>query len=138
MKLIDKYSAKVKMLDTADSLKLDQVIIWLKLLLLFIFTILYLYLCSIICLLLQAHLETVIPAVGKPVLILNGGYAGNKAILTSLNERKFSVSVELMSGPLKGRKVDDIPYEDISKLSDCWELFVMIRNKFILYIHREI
>lgn len=42
-----------------------------------------------------------------------------------------------MSGPLKGRKVDDIPYEDISKLSDCWELFVMIRNKFILYIYIE-
>lgn len=66
----------------------------------------------------QTHVETVIPAIGRTVLVLNGGYAGNEATLISLNERNFSVSIEITSGPLKGRRVDDVPYEYISKLSD--------------------
>ena len=79
----DKYTAVVSMLDTGAKLKIDQ-----------------------------AHLETVIPAIGeltqfKPsvkhhhlnlgrmVLIVNGAYRGTKAILESINTDKFSVTVKL-------------------------------------------
>ncbi|XP_017059782.1 DNA/RNA-binding protein KIN17 [Drosophila ficusphila] len=86
--VIDKYQAKIKFLDTGEKLKVDQ-----------------------------AHLETVIPALDKPVMVVNGAYRGSEALLRKLNERKYSVSVEILHGPLKGRIVDNVQYEDISKLS---------------------
>ena len=64
----------------------------------------------------QTHLETVIPAIGRPVLILNGRWRGHKGTLLSLDEKAFSVSVEIEEGEHKGRIVDKLPYEDISKL----------------------
>ncbi|NXL94714.1 KIN17 protein, partial [Alectura lathami] len=85
--VIDKYTAVVKMIDSGDKLKLDQ-----------------------------THLETVIPAPGKKVMVLNGGYRGNEGILESINEKKFSATIIIDSGPLKGRRVEGIQYEDISKL----------------------
>ncbi|NXO76059.1 KIN17 protein, partial [Sitta europaea] len=86
--VIDKYTAVVKVIDCGDKLKLDQ-----------------------------THLETVIPAPGKKVMVLNGGYRGNEGILESINEKKFSVTITIDSGPLKGRRVEDIQYEDVSKLA---------------------
>ncbi|NXD22306.1 KIN17 protein, partial [Spelaeornis formosus] len=86
--VIDKYTAVVKVIDSGDKLKLDQ-----------------------------THLETVIPAPGKKVMVLNGGYRGNEGILESINEKRFSVTITIDSGPLKGRRVEDIPYEDVSKLA---------------------
>ncbi|NWR24064.1 KIN17 protein, partial [Emberiza fucata] len=86
--VIDKYAAIVKVIDSGDKLKLDQI-----------------------------HLETVIPAPGKKVLVLNGGYRGNEGILESINEKRFSVTITIDSGPLKGRRVEDIQYEDVSKLA---------------------
>ncbi|NWI13343.1 KIN17 protein, partial [Crypturellus soui] len=86
--VIDKYTAVVKMIDSGDKLKLDQ-----------------------------THLETVIPAPGKKVLVLNGGYRGNEGILESINEKTFSATITIDSGPLKGRRVEGILYEDISKLA---------------------
>ncbi|KYO38776.1 DNA/RNA-binding protein KIN17 [Alligator mississippiensis] len=86
--VIDKYTAVVKMIDSGDKLKLDQ-----------------------------THLETVIPAPGKKVLVLNGGYRGNEGILESINEKSFCATIIIDSGPLKGRRVDSIQYEDISKLA---------------------
>jgi len=62
-------------------------------------------------------LETVIPALDKPVMVVNGAYRGSEALLRKLDERKYSVSVEILHGPLKGRIVDNVQYEDISKLS---------------------
>lgn len=85
--VIDKFSAVVKMLDTGHKLKLDQ-----------------------------SHLETVIPAVGRLVKVVNGAYRGSVATLVKLDEKNFCVSVEISSGPLKGRVVDKVQYEDISKL----------------------
>ncbi|XP_044886715.1 DNA/RNA-binding protein KIN17 isoform X2 [Mauremys mutica] len=85
--VIDKYTAVVKMIDSGDKLKLDQI-----------------------------HLETVIPAPGKKVLVLNGGYRGNEGILESINEKNFSAAIIIESGPLKGRRIEGIQYEDISKL----------------------
>lgn len=88
IEVIDKYRAKIKLIETGEKIKVDQ-----------------------------AHLETVIPAVGKNILVLNGGYRGHKAILKGLDEKNFCVSVEIASGPLKGRVVNHIKYEDISKLN---------------------
>lgn len=85
--VIDKYGAVVKLLDSGKKLKLDQ-----------------------------KHLETVIPAIGKPVVIVNGAYRGELATLLSLDEKSFSVTVEIEKGLLKGRKVEGVQYEDISKL----------------------
>ncbi|XP_069834861.1 DNA/RNA-binding protein KIN17 isoform X2 [Dendropsophus ebraccatus] len=86
--VIDRYTAVVKLIDSGDKLKLDQ-----------------------------THLETVIPAPGKQVLVLNGGYKGNFGILESINEKTFSAAIVIDSGPLKGRKVDSLPYEDFSKVA---------------------
>ncbi|KAH8293890.1 hypothetical protein KR054_006134 [Drosophila jambulina] len=86
--VIDKYQAKVKFLKTGEKVKVDQ-----------------------------AHLETVIPALDKPVVVVNGAYRGSEALLRKLDERKFSVSIEILHGPLKGRIVDNVQYEDISKMA---------------------
>lgn len=83
----DKYTAVVKMLESGHKLKLDQ-----------------------------QHLETVIPAIGKLVKIVNGAYRGETATLLSLNERNFCVDIEIASGLLKGRKLSNVEYEDICKL----------------------
>lgn len=83
----DKYTAVVKMLESGHKLKLDQ-----------------------------QHLETVIPAIGKLVKIVNGAYRGEIATLLSLDERNFSVDIEIASGLLKGRKISSVEYEDICKL----------------------
>ncbi|XP_055010064.1 DNA/RNA-binding protein KIN17 isoform X2 [Boleophthalmus pectinirostris] len=84
----DKYTAVVKMVDSGDKLKLDQ-----------------------------NHVETVIPAPGKRVLILNGKYRETEAILEGIDEKNFSATLTLDSGPQKGRTVDNIAYEDFSKLA---------------------
>lgn len=86
--VIDRYTAVVKMIDSGDRLKLDQ-----------------------------THLETVIPAPGKRILVLNGGYRGNEGTLESINEKTFSATIVIETGPLKGRRVEGIQYEDISKLA---------------------
>lgn len=87
LEVIDKYAAKIKLIETDEKLKLDQ-----------------------------QHCETVIPVVGKLVKVLNGAYRGSSAYLDSLDERKYCVSVEIASGPLKGRVVNNVQYEDISKV----------------------
>uniref|UniRef100_A0A8C0U4F3 DNA/RNA-binding protein KIN17 n=1 Tax=Cyanistes caeruleus TaxID=156563 RepID=A0A8C0U4F3_CYACU len=70
--VIDKYTAVVKVIDSGDKLKLDQ-----------------------------THLETVIPAPGKKVMVLNGGYRGNEGILESVNEKRFSVTITIDSVSIK-------------------------------------
>jgi len=82
------YTAVVKMIDTRDVLKLDQ-----------------------------AHLETVIPAIGRTVKVVNGAYRGSEASLDSIDERKFSCSITIKTGLVKGRVLHNLPYEDISKLN---------------------
>ncbi|XP_048013163.1 DNA/RNA-binding protein KIN17 isoform X2 [Megalobrama amblycephala] len=84
----NKYTAMVRMIDSGDKLKLDQ-----------------------------SHLETVIPAPGKRVLILNGQYKDTEAILEGIDEHKFSATLKLDSGRMKGKTVEGIAYEDFSKLA---------------------
>ncbi|KAM9705048.1 DNA/RNA-binding protein KIN17 [Menidia menidia] len=83
----EKYTAVVKMVDSGDKLKLDQ-----------------------------NHLETVIPAPGKRVLILNGPYRDTEAVLEGIDEKNFSATLTLDSGHQKGKTVG-IAYEDFSKLA---------------------
>ncbi|XP_042367091.1 DNA/RNA-binding protein KIN17 [Plectropomus leopardus] len=83
----DKYGAVVKMIDSGDKLKLDQ-----------------------------NHLETVIPAPGKRVLILNGPYRDTEALLEGIDEKNFSATLTLDSGKQRGKRVD-VAYEDFSKLA---------------------
>uniref|UniRef100_A0A8C4INF8 DNA/RNA-binding protein KIN17 n=1 Tax=Dicentrarchus labrax TaxID=13489 RepID=A0A8C4INF8_DICLA len=83
----DKYAAVVKIIDSGDKLKLDQ-----------------------------NHVETVIPAPGKRVLILNGPYRDTEAVLEGIDEKNFSATLTLDSGKEKGKRVD-IAYEDFSKLA---------------------
>jgi len=64
----------------------------------------------------QSHLETVIPAIGRQILIVNGAYRGSKATLLALDEQKFCVTAKIDEGILQGRTVEKIQYEDVSKL----------------------
>ncbi|KAL3853676.1 hypothetical protein ACJMK2_017199 [Sinanodonta woodiana] len=85
--VVDLYGGVIKLLDSGDKLKVDQ-----------------------------THLETVIPAQGKPVLIVNGAYRGEVAILDDIDTNAFSCTVSISKGPLQGRVLDKVPYEDICKL----------------------
>lgn len=96
-KVENRYQAVVKMLDTSDKIRVDQ-----------------------------AHVETVIPAIGelsttchsflirfalalgRKVLIVNGAYRGQEAMLEDIHEDTFSVDVTLLtvSSPLDGLEFD--------------------------------
>lgn len=60
----------------------------------------------------QSHLETVIPAVGRTVLILCGRYKGKEAILKTLDVDHFCAKLKVVDN---GEKIS-LPYEDFSKL----------------------
>uniref|UniRef100_A0A7E4VI60 C2H2-type domain-containing protein n=1 Tax=Panagrellus redivivus TaxID=6233 RepID=A0A7E4VI60_PANRE len=64
----------------------------------------------------QLDLQTVIPSVGRTMLIVNGAYRGYKATLMEINEKSFSLKLKLAEGLRSGRVVD-IKYEDASKLA---------------------
>uniref|UniRef100_A0A3Q2YM49 DNA/RNA-binding protein KIN17 n=1 Tax=Hippocampus comes TaxID=109280 RepID=A0A3Q2YM49_HIPCM len=80
----DPFTAVVKMIDSGDKLKLDQ-----------------------------NHVETVIPAPGKRVMIVNGNFRDTEAVLEGIDEKNFCASLTLDS---KGKRVD-VAYEDFSKLA---------------------
>jgi len=85
----DLYTGKIKLIESGTVMKLDQ-----------------------------AHLETVLPALGKQVLILNrSAHVGESAMLDKINQEDFDADLTLLSGPNKGKVIRHIPYEDISKLS---------------------
>lgn len=63
----------------------------------------------------QDDLETVLPAIGGHVLVVNGAYRGDSATLQSLNKESFSANVSILAGPARGRVVTKA-YEDICKL----------------------
>lgn len=82
--VVSEYVAKVKMLECNTKLKLDQ-----------------------------AHLETVVPSVGRKVLVLGGPHKGNTATLNSLQLDKFSAKLCLDGSDTV---VKGVPYEHFSKL----------------------
>lgn len=60
----------------------------------------------------QAHLETVIPAEGHPVLIVNGQYRGQRAVLQRIDVDSYSAYLQLDSTA----QTVKLPYEHFSKL----------------------
>uniref|UniRef100_A0A8R1EB49 KN17_SH3 domain-containing protein n=1 Tax=Caenorhabditis japonica TaxID=281687 RepID=A0A8R1EB49_CAEJA len=85
-KMVDDYSGQVK-LDDGTIVKLDQ-----------------------------SHVETVIPSLGRQMLVVNGAYRGSQATLESIDEKKFCLNLKISSGPTRGRQIQ-VPYEDASKLA---------------------
>ncbi|VDK70699.1 unnamed protein product, partial [Onchocerca ochengi] len=63
----------------------------------------------------QENVETVIPAVGRKMLIVNGAYRGMKAELQAIKEEDFAVVLRLEESFAKGR-ILCLPYEDVCKL----------------------
>lgn len=76
------------MLDTADLLQLDQ-----------------------------EDLETVIPAVGGRVRIVNGRARGEAATLLAIDEERFCMSVRIEEGAAAGTVLEAVEYEDACKIS---------------------
>jgi DNA/RNA-binding protein KIN17 len=68
IKVENRYQAIIKMLDTNDKIRIDQ-----------------------------AHVETVIPAIGKKVLVVNGAYRGQQAILEDIHQNTYSVDITLLT-----------------------------------------
>ncbi|CAB3259434.1 unnamed protein product [Arctia plantaginis] len=87
-KVVDTYCAHVKLLDDNVKLKLDQ-----------------------------NHLETVIPSTGRYVRFVNGAYRGATGVLRRIHIENYCCDVEIAEGPLTGRLVKALQYEDISKLA---------------------
>lgn len=85
--VIDKYVALVEMLDDGTKIKIDQ-----------------------------QDLETVIPNVGGTVMIVNGAYRGETAVLQSLEIDKFKAVVQIDKGPHRGHTLQK-EYEDVCKLN---------------------
>ncbi|XP_059088735.1 DNA/RNA-binding protein KIN17-like [Tigriopus californicus] len=81
--VVDKYAAVVILFQLDKKLKLDQ-----------------------------AHLETVIPAEGQPVLILNGQFRGETAILQRVDVDSYSAYLQLNASA----QTVKLPYEHFSKL----------------------
>lgn len=80
--VVGKYAAIVRLLDCNTKLKLDQ-----------------------------THLETVIPSVGRAVLVVAGPRRGSQAMLHSIQEESFSATLDF-----EGQLVPGVPYEQFSKL----------------------
>jgi DNA/RNA-binding protein KIN17 len=68
IKVENRYQAIIKMLETNDKIRIDQV-----------------------------HVETVIPAIGKKVLVVNGAYRGQQATLEDIHQDTFSVDITLLT-----------------------------------------
>ncbi|KAG5185239.1 antigenic determinant of recA protein [Tribonema minus] len=88
-RVIEDFIAEVKMVDGGDRLRVDQ-----------------------------DDLETVIPALGKDVLIVNGRCRGSIAELLALDVDNFCARVRVVDGPQKGTELPKVDYENISKLAE--------------------
>ena len=76
----------------------------------------------------QDDLETVIPNVGRMVVILWGKYGGEEAELTKIDTKNFQAELKLSSSG----KLISLPYEQFSKLYvDKDEISVLPSEKFI-------
>ncbi|OQV25477.1 DNA/RNA-binding protein KIN17 [Hypsibius exemplaris] len=85
--VLDRHTALVQILDSDRVVKLDDV-----------------------------HVQTVLPAIGRAVMVVNGAYRGEEATLESIDEARGSTIIRLTTGSSKGQTVKGVKYEDISKL----------------------
>ena len=90
-RVIDKYLAELRVTSSDDSI--DGTVLQID----------------------QDELETVIPAIGKPVQFVNGVYRGEIGVLLELNEAKYTARIRIESGVLRGKEVDGVEYEEICK-----------------------
>jgi len=81
VEVIDDFAAVVVLNDSGAKLKLDQ-----------------------------EHLETVIPSVGREVVVLWGKYVGMEAVLENVDTKQFSAKLVLPDG-----ETASLPYEQFSK-----------------------
>lgn len=90
LRVVDDFAAIVRMRDSGDELQLDQ-----------------------------DDLETVIPATGRRVRLLNGPGRGRTGTLEAIDVDSFSVSVELDGGQIFGQSevLAKVDYEDVSRLT---------------------
>eukprot|EP00471_Norrisiella_sphaerica_P010005 CAMPEP_0184494780 /NCGR_PEP_ID=MMETSP0113_2-20130426/29567_1 /TAXON_ID=91329 /ORGANISM="Norrisiella sphaerica, Strain BC52" /LENGTH=354 /DNA_ID=CAMNT_0026880673 /DNA_START=175 /DNA_END=1239 /DNA_ORIENTATION=+ len=92
LKIRNKFEGEVKLLESGAVLRIDQ-----------------------------EHLETVIPGVGRPVLVVNGAYRGYEAKMVSLDDDpkadQPTVTVKIMAGDYKGKVVKGVELEDVCKLA---------------------
>ena len=68
----------------------------------------------------QKYLETVIPKLGKEVLIVNGRGRGQEAIVRELDKSKYKATLALVdkrTEPLDDALLFDVDYEDVSELA---------------------
>ena len=64
----------------------------------------------------ESDLQTVLPAIGLPIVIVGGELKGNRARILKLEEKDFSCIIRITKGPLLNRIFDKIPYEYICKI----------------------
>ncbi|MEN2498404.1 MAG: hypothetical protein MHMPM18_002699 [Marteilia pararefringens] len=65
----------------------------------------------------EDELQTVLPAIGKPVQIVVGKFKGMQAKILKLNVKTFDCIIQITQGPLRSKIVENIPYEHICKLA---------------------
>jgi DNA/RNA-binding protein KIN17 len=81
-----RYVALVQMLDSGDVLRLDQ-----------------------------DYLETVLPALGGTVKVLNGAYRGQTASLKAIDVDNYCATITISSGMHMGTTITGVDYADIAK-----------------------
>ena len=64
----------------------------------------------------QDHLETVVPALGKEVLVVNGRHRGDVGLLKAIDVDRFCATVEVFASGDNRLKEVELPYEHFSKL----------------------
>ena len=65
----------------------------------------------------QQELETVIPKVGKQVIIVKGKCRGETGTVLQINADAYNCVVQINSGPMSGQCLDKVEYEDICRMS---------------------
>ena len=63
----------------------------------------------------QRDLETVVPKVGREVLIVNGKGRGQEAVIESMDKNNYKANLALTSG--SKQTVNNVDYEDVSELA---------------------
>jgi len=87
LEVIDNYQALVQMFNTGAKVKLDQ-----------------------------AHMETVIPAINRKIMMVKGKYKGRIGLMKSIEAETTSVSVDLLDTfEFRGKFITGVRYEMVSK-----------------------
>ncbi|KAL7062707.1 hypothetical protein AAHC03_0331 [Spirometra sp. Aus1] len=66
----------------------------------------------------QEHVQTVIPPLGDYVLVVNGAYRSEVAIVKAIDKDRNVVDICIDSGLCRGRLVRDVSMDDVCKIND--------------------